>query len=196
MKHFSELTPSAERIVDAAENLIKAVGYNGFSYEGISQAVGIRKPSVHHHFPSKTELGAVVAQRYTHRFKEALLRIEGVFAKPNERLVAFAKLFEATYANDRNLCVCGMLGAENDSLPNEVVIEVRKFFQVTLDWLVGVISEAQSKGAFRVNISPKIWAITFLSAMEGAMLVGRSLQAQEGPEMVADALIESMTNHD
>ncbi len=193
MKHFSELTPSAERIVDAAENLIKAVGYNGFSYEGISQAVGIRKPSVHHHFPSKTELGAVVAQRYTHRFKESLVRIEGIFAKPEERLIAFAKLFETTYANDRNLCVCGMLGAENDSLPNEVVTEVRKFFQVTLGWLEAVISEAKNKGAFKADSSPKILAITFLSAMEGAMLVGRSLQSQEGPEMVAHALIESMT---
>ena len=192
MKHFSELTPSAERIVDAAENLIKAVGYNGFSYEGISQAVGIRKPSVHHHFPSKTELGAVVAQRYTHRFKESLVRIEGVFATPEERLMAFAKLFEATYANDRNLCVCGMLGAENDSLPNEVITEVRKFFQVTLDWLEAVISEAKSKSAIKANSSPKILALTFLSAMEGAMLVGRSLQAQEGPEIVAHALIESM----
>ena len=192
MKHFSELTQSAERIVDAAENLIKAVGYNGFSYEDISKVVGIRKPSVHHHFPSKAELGAVVAQRYTHRFKESLLRIEGVAAKPKERLMAFARLFEATYANDRNLCVCGMLSAESDSMPLEVKSEVRKFFQANLDWLVGVISDAQRKGEFKESNSPKILAFTFLAAMEGAMLVGRSLQAQEGPEVVALALIQSV----
>ena len=128
MKHFSEISPTAERVVDAAEGLVQQHGYNGFSYDDVAQLVGIKKPSIHHHFPKKGELVAVVAQRYTHRFREELLSIEGQHAKAPDRLTAYAALFERTFAKDRRLCVCGMLGAESDSLPDAVVSEVERFF--------------------------------------------------------------------
>ena len=63
MYPLKELSPSALRIVDAAQGLIQEVGYNGFSFEHISQAVGMRKASVHHHFASKADLGVAVVQR-------------------------------------------------------------------------------------------------------------------------------------
>ena len=43
---------TAERIVHEARNLIMTRGYNGFSYADIAEAVGIRKASIHHHFPA------------------------------------------------------------------------------------------------------------------------------------------------
>ena len=58
MKHFSEISPTAERVVDAAEGLVQQHGYNGFSYDDVAQLVGIKKPSIHHHFPKKGELVA------------------------------------------------------------------------------------------------------------------------------------------
>ena len=75
MKHFSEITDSAECVVDAAEDLIQQHGDNGFFYDDISRVIGIKKPSIHHHFPTKAELVAVVVQRYTHRFSECLAQI-------------------------------------------------------------------------------------------------------------------------
>ena len=99
MKHFTELTSSAERIVDVAEALIRERGFNGFSYEDIAREVGIRKPSIHHHFAAKADLGAVVAQRYTHRFHERLVQIEQAHADPAERLHAYAGLFQQNYEN-------------------------------------------------------------------------------------------------
>ena len=35
MKHFSNITASAERVVDAAEALVQRFGYNGFSGCGL-----------------------------------------------------------------------------------------------------------------------------------------------------------------
>lgn len=42
MKHFSEISPTAERVVDAAEGLVQQHGYNGFSYDDVAQLVGIK----------------------------------------------------------------------------------------------------------------------------------------------------------
>ncbi len=185
MKHFSELSASAERVVDAAETLIQHHGYNGFSYDDVARQIGIRKPSIHHHFPSKAELVAVVAQRYTHRFREQLLAIEGQHARPLDRLNAYADLFAQTYSHDRRLCVCGMLGAEAEALPDDVSREVRRFFAINFDWLSAALEAGQSDGSLRQTAEPRAQAESFLCALEGAMVVGRGAAMTTGPATVA-----------
>jgi len=48
--------------VDLAEALIQSRGYSAFSYQDISDRLGIRKASIHYHFPSKTDLGVAALQ--------------------------------------------------------------------------------------------------------------------------------------
>lgn len=192
MRHFSEISPMAERVVDVAEGLLQQYGYNGFSYDDVAQLVGIKKPSIHHHFPKKGELVAVVTQRYTHRFREKLLSIEGLYAKAPDRLTAYAALFEQTFAEDRRLCVCGMLGAEANALPDAVMIEVERFFKVNLDWLTLVIAEGQHAGLITANLSAEELADAFLCALEGAMMVGRGMQSPRGPAQVANTLFSTV----
>ncbi|MGQ5522355.1 TetR/AcrR family transcriptional regulator [Chitinimonas sp. PSY-7] len=191
MKHFAELSPAAERIVDAAEALVQQVGFNGFSYEDIAQKVGIKKPSVHHHFPTKVELVVVMTQRYTHRFREQLLRIEGIHPRGPDRLQAYAELFASTFANHRRLCVCGMLGAETDSLPEEIRAEVQRFFRINVEWLRDVILHGQEQQKLHKEPAAYDMAQLFLSALEGSMLVGRGLTDTQGPAAVTQTLFQA-----
>jgi TetR/AcrR family transcriptional regulator, transcriptional repressor for nem operon len=189
MKHFSEITASAERVVDAAEALVQRFGYNGFSYDDIAQKIGIKKPSIHHHFATKSQLVAVVAQRYTHRFLEQLDKIEKSHSNASQRLDAYVMLFEQTYAQDRLLCVCGMLGTEANDLPQEVADEVQEFFVRNLAWLVHVITAGHrgKQPIHRDEASAR--AMTFLCALEGAMMVGRGLRSDAGPRAAVVLLI-------
>jgi TetR/AcrR family transcriptional repressor of nem operon len=41
---------------DVAQELVQTVGANAMSYQHISKAVGIRKASIHHHFPARSEV--------------------------------------------------------------------------------------------------------------------------------------------
>jgi TetR/AcrR family transcriptional regulator, transcriptional repressor for nem operon len=189
MKHFADLSPMAEKVVDAAQGLVQQRGYTGFSYDDVAAVVGIKKPSIHHHFPTKAELVAVVAQRYTHRFREQLLRIEGQHAAAPDRLQAYAALFEQTFANERRLCVCGMLGAEAQSLPQDVAVEVRRFFEVNLHWLAQVITAGQATKQLRADARAESLAEAYLCLLEGAMMVGRGLSAQAGPGPVAQTFL-------
>jgi TetR/AcrR family transcriptional regulator, transcriptional repressor for nem operon len=190
MKHFSEITASAERVVDATEQLVQRFGYNGFSYDDVAQKVGIKKPSIHHHFPTKGELVAVVAQRYSHRFSDHLQRIEREHVSAKARLHAYAMLFEDTYLQDRRLCVCGMLGTEASDLPPEVAQEVETFFKLNLSWLAHVISAPPRPAKSpMLQAEAKSRAMTLLCALEGAMVVGRGLRSDVGPIAVVDSLI-------
>jgi TetR/AcrR family transcriptional repressor of nem operon len=191
-RHFSSISPAAGRVVDVAEALLQHTGYNGFSYDDVARRVGIRKPSVHHHFPTKAELVAVVTQRYTHRFRERLLHIEGTHGAAPERLTAYAALFEQAHAEDRRLCVCGMLGAEAEGLPPDVRAEVRQFFAVNLDWLTRVFAAGQAAGTLRATAAAAAQAAAYLCALEGAMLVGRGAPESPGPAAVGAVLMSSM----
>ncbi|MBC3860976.1 TetR/AcrR family transcriptional regulator [Undibacterium jejuense] len=193
MKHFSEISATAERVVDAAESLIQERGYNGFSYDDVAKLVGIKKPSIHHHFATKGELAAVVAQRYTHRFKESLLQIEGHHVKAQDRLTAYADLFEKTFSTNKHLCVCGMLGAESSSLPDLVNHEVERFFDVNVDWLTHIAQDGQRAGQLLSVLSPEGIAETYLSILEGAMIVGRGMQKGTGPSHVASHFLKALT---
>jgi TetR/AcrR family transcriptional repressor of nem operon len=192
MKHFAEISASAERCVDAAEALVQARGYNGFSYDDVASVVGIKKPSIHHHFPTKADLVGVVAQRYTHRFQEALLHIEGEHAGAFERLTAYVGLFDRAFATDRRLCVCGMLGAETETLPAVVLEQVQDFFRVNLGWLAATFAMGQRAGQLKAAAEPAAQAEALLCALEGAMVVGRSLPAGRGPGQVGHTVLSGL----
>lgn len=60
---MKKLSNTSEDILTCARALIVAGGYNGFSYADIADVVGIRKASIHHHFPNKVDLvKAIVVQ--------------------------------------------------------------------------------------------------------------------------------------
>jgi TetR/AcrR family transcriptional repressor of nem operon len=168
-------------------------GHNGFSFDDVALLVGIKKPSIHHHFSTKAELACVVAQRYTHRFRAALLEIEGRSARAPERLAGYAALFEQTFAVDKRLCVCvcvcGMLGAEAQSLPPEVSAQVQRFFEANLAWLTQVMAEGQAAGSIRPQPEAGALAEALLCALEGAMVVGRGLASPRSPQAVGVAMI-------
>lgn len=183
---------TAARVMDVAEALIQQRGYGGFSFDDVAQAVGIRKPSVHHHFRTKAELVAALARRYTERFESALAAIDVARRDPLARLKAYVQLFATTYAQDGRLCVCGMLGAEADALPADVADAVAGFFQLNLTWLAAAFRDAQRSGHVTTVQRAANLAELMLSALEGAMVVGRGGRSGGGPAAVGKHLLATL----
>jgi len=186
---MSAVAGTASRVMDVAEALIQQRGYGGFSFDDVAQAIGIRKPSVHHHFRTKADLVAALAHRYTERFESALAAIDVARRDPLARLRAYVRLFATTYAQDGRLCVCGMLGAEADALPADVADAVAAFFRLNLDWLTAAFRDAQQTGRVAATQRPAALAELMLASLEGAMVVGRGARAGVGPDAVGKALL-------
>ena len=192
MRDYTQLSPAAERIVDVAEALIQHQGFNGFSYEDIAQTVGIRKPSVHHHFATKADLATVVTQRYVQRFISALENLDRSIAEPRKRLLAYAQLFQETYNNNRHLCLCGMLATELSVLPDGVPERVRAFFSAQIAWLQQAIAMGQTRGELSRRRSAKQSAEFVLGTLQGAMLLGWVGKDHRGVERAVDELLISL----
>src|SRR5258708_32569456 len=58
-------TDTRERIMSVARLMGQAHGYNALSFREIGKEVGVSSARIHHHFPTKGDLGAALAQRYT-----------------------------------------------------------------------------------------------------------------------------------
>ena len=60
------------QILELANKYIQKVGFNAFSYSDLANEIGIKKASIHYHFPSKTDLGIA----YCHFKLNQLLELE------------------------------------------------------------------------------------------------------------------------
>src|SRR5579871_2757315 len=170
-----QISETAEKILDLAEALIQTRGYSAFSYQDISDSLGIRKASIHYHFPSKTDLGIAVVDRYVARFGAALETLAADETRPS---MAVMELYLEPYAafastTDR-VCLCGALAGEILVLPPEMRSRVEGFFRSHQDWLAKILKRGASRGEFRLMAPPGKQARFIFSALQGALLVKRA----------------------
>ncbi|MBA8899183.1 TetR/AcrR family transcriptional regulator [Phyllobacterium sp. P30BS-XVII] len=167
---------TSEKILDVAQSLIVAGGYNGFSYADISAAIGIRKASIHHHFPAKAELVAVLVDRYRRQAEAGLNALREQVASPAEQLQAYLNYWQTCIRDaSQPFCVCAMLAGEMQMLPDEVASRVRSHFHSLAAWLTLVLRAGAEQGLFRLNRQPEDEAQMLLASVHGAMLSARAL---------------------
>jgi TetR/AcrR family transcriptional repressor of nem operon len=166
---------TAEQILDLAEVLIQTRGYSAFSYQDISEALGITKASIHYHFASKTDLGMAVVDRYVERFGTALVAIAEDQAQSSMAMLDFYIEPYSGYAStpDR-VCLCGALAGEILALPTELRARVDRFFRAHQVWLAGILKRGVARGEFKLLAPPGKVARLIFGALQGALLVKRT----------------------
>ena len=157
-------------LLKEAETLVRTRGYAAFSYADLSERVGIRKASIHHHFRTKEELGAALIDTYLVKFKTELARVRTSEPHVLPRLRRYAAFFTHSL-QDGMMPLCGALSADAFALPASMQERVRVFFELHIDWLQSVLSDGVAEGALRADLDLKRTAIMLLSVLEGASLV-------------------------
>ncbi len=103
---MSNLTTTSDQILACARKLIIAGGYSGFSYADIASVVGIRKPSIHHHFPSKVDLVRTLVSRYREEAEAGIANLERHVPDPLEQLRAYTRLLGGLYRGCKRTVLC------------------------------------------------------------------------------------------
>ncbi len=158
-----------QEIIDTAEGMIRERGYNGFSFREIADAVGVKSASVHYHFPTKGDLGVVVAKSYTEKFLGALGDPSG--ATPKKLIERYIEACRYAIIKQDKMCLCGMLGAEVAALPESVARETKIFFEKNIDWLTIVYARMANVGPAGAVAR----AHGGVATVEGAMILARTL---------------------
>ncbi len=151
-----------EKILDAAEARMRAVGYNATSFRDVASDVGVKSASVHYHFPQKEDLGAALMERYTKRQFETLEAATDGISDPAARVEALITLHSDAFAEGERICLCAMLSAESISLPNKVAEATQRFLDGSLAWL---------RNSFSGDPRADTRAESILAILQGALII-------------------------
>ena len=160
-----------EYILDVAQRLIQQRGVNGFSYADIAAEVGIRKASLHHHFPTKTDLVLHLLNRYRQQLEDYLASLPDTDS--HVLLDRYAALFHGNLCQGR-ACMGGMLAAEVATLDASLMPALERFLQVQQRWLSGVLERGQQRGEIVRAATPARQAAMLISTLQGALLFARA----------------------
>jgi TetR/AcrR family transcriptional regulator, transcriptional repressor for nem operon len=167
---MSNHTDTREQLMAAGRKMVQARGYNALSFRDLAEMVGVKSASVHYHFPTKGDLGAALARRYTEdgmAYLDAMLADGIGYRACLDRYVA---LFRTALEDDNRMCLCGIMAAEAEDLPEAVRAEVAAFTNANVAWLTQLLAERRpgTDAALARDRGAAIYA-----AVAGAQLVAR-----------------------
>jgi TetR/AcrR family transcriptional repressor of nem operon len=166
---------TAEAILRSARSSIITAGYNGFSYADIAAAVGIRKASVHHHFPTKVDLVRTLVQQYRAEAEAGIAEIERHVNDPLDQIRGYTGYWESCIGEpETSYCLCALLATQIPALPDEIAFEVRAYFRALSAWLTSVLERGARLGSITLSRDARSEAELLMAAVHGAMLSARA----------------------
>lgn len=190
---MNNVTSTHDHILACTRNLIVSGGYNGFSYADISKVVGIRKASIHHHFPTKVDLVQTLVSRYRQEAETGVAILEQNIADPLDQLHAYTDHWAKCIGDgSRPFCVCALLASELPLLPPEIALEVRAYFKLLSAWLTRAFDKAAKQGVIHLRRAPEAQAELFMATVHGAMLSARAYGDASKFLVVISALFDEL----
>lgn len=137
---------SRDRIIEMANRLIYAKGYNQTSVADIATAVGITKGNLHYHFKSKEDLlDAIIQMRKAH-ISEMLKQWDQEYPDSKTKLRRFVQmLLNEEEDIIRYGCPMGSLNAELGKFQPALQLISKEMFDLFLHWLEKTFKNMDSK---------------------------------------------------
>lgn len=190
---MNKSSTTSDDILACARSLIVTGGYNGFSYADIADVVGIRKASIHHHFPSKAELVRTLVSGYRVAAEEGITNLEHSVPGPLEQLRAYIGYWKACIGDaSAPFCVCALLASELPILPEEVALEIRAYFRFLSGWLTSVLERGVQQKTIALVQPARVEAEIFMATVHGAMLSARAYGDTQVFGSIMDPQLERM----
>ena len=184
---------TSDAILACTRKLIVGGGYNGFSYADIAEVVGIRKPSIHHHFPTKVDLVTALLADYRREAEAGFEKLAAAIADPFEQLHAYIQYWSSCITDaSAPFCVCAMLASELPALPGEVALAVRAHFRFLSAWVTSVLERGVQLGAISLQYPARVEAEAFMATVHGAMLSARAYGDADVFAAILQPLLERM----
>ena len=161
------------KILDVADDLVQRVGLNAMSYRDISEAVGIRKASIHHHFPKKENLVDELLERCAVTYGENYQRIVDGSEHAPEKLRKLAAVFEDGLSN-KKLCLVGSISTNRNTLHDSSCKVLKATIENTVSSFAAVFKQGRKEGSLAFTGTDEENGFAFLSLLIGAQTLARS----------------------
>lgn len=163
-----------QKLLDLGEGIIRNRGFGGFSYADLAREAGIRKASVHHHFPAKADFGLAVLDRYSDRLAISLGDIFATSRNGAQALAGAIRLYRDALDGGDSTCMCAALAADSAVLSEAMREMLDKANHMAIDWFEQVLVVGRRDRSIAVSGDPTEEAVAILAQLQGAQLVAKA----------------------
>ena len=179
MRTAQAQSPTKEKILDAAQQLMLAKGFPATTVDEICQAAGFTKGSFFHYFASKEHLGKEVLDRFYVLLQQTI--DQGSFRKksdPLQRVYGYVDRFIEMSTNPElpNGCLLGHFTQELSDTHPEIRSLCAQYFAEWAALLKHDLDEAKAKYAPRASFDTQSVAEYFLAVMQGSRILATAKQ--------------------
>ncbi len=167
------MSDTRTKILDVADDLVQRVGLNAMSYKHISDAVGIRKASIHHHFPKKENLVDQLLERCASSYGKRYQHIVDGSEQAPEKLRKLAAIFEDGL-NNKKLCLVGSISTNSNTLQDGSCHILQSTIKNTVSIFTTVFEQGRQDGSLKFTGTNDEAAFAFFSLLIGAQTIARS----------------------
>ncbi|MEM7469056.1 MAG: TetR/AcrR family transcriptional regulator [Pseudomonadota bacterium] len=165
--------------MDTRQNIINHVGellqthsYEGFSFQDVADAVGIRKASIYSHFKSKDEVVIETLNGWREMLASEFQEIDHLAAP--EKLERYFQWYRKLHHGAQRMCPGGSFAAIWSAVSPQVKVAVEDLGNVQITWLAETITLGRQENLLQHNDhSAQAEAEYVFSALQGALLFSR-----------------------
>ncbi len=162
------------QIIDTAANLVQSRSYSSFSYQDLSDALGIRKASIHHHFKTKEDLGIALAEHFRRQYGTRLEEISRFYENPWDLFEAYLAITSDIMLTADRICAAGVFQAEHNVVPGTVQVRIAEMMEAVREWLGGILAKGREQGVMEYPGTPDAQAALVVAALQGALQNARA----------------------
>lgn len=160
-----------QQILATAADIMEHKSFAAFSYQDLADRLGIRKASIHHHYPSKDELGIELLKFFKARGDALMMEIVGTATSPGAALSAILAMCEKVmFDGETKVCPSCAFEVDAKNLSPKMIEMLRESNEAFVEQLAGLLTEARGGGEITFLGEPKDQAATIVSALQGARL--------------------------
>ena len=182
-----------EAILDAAQDLVQERGLNAVSFQDLADSVGLKKPSLFHHFKNKDALTAALIERcrttYGARYGEVLARND---LNEPEKLRQIARIFEEGLRSN-HLCLLGSLSSDSSGFPKDLREDLQATANLVVSRYTKVFEDGRNASTLNFGGSPEDAATAFFAMLQGLQTLSRATGDPDAFYPAAESYIDSIS---
>ncbi|MBB6522414.1 TetR/AcrR family transcriptional regulator [Pseudoteredinibacter isoporae] len=162
-----------QEIIQISLELLQTQGYENFSYQDISSALGITKASIHYHFPKKEDLGLALCGAIKQWHEDLFLNLRDSDHSAKDKLRIFVEALLSYAEGPYKVCPLSSLQADVAKLPDTLLPALQDLDRHELDFVSQVLEEGRQNGEFHFPGDAQAQASIFVLSLKGALQYSR-----------------------
>lgn len=158
-----------DQILAHATRLFAARGYDGTPIQEIADAVGIRKPSLLYHFPSKGDLRRAVLEHILARWNRILPAVLKAAASGTDQFDGVVAEVVSFFADDRDRA--RLLLREILDRPGDFRALLQTHVTPWIEVVAGHIRRGQDKGEIDAGVDPEVYVVQIIELVLSSLAV-------------------------